>query len=222
LNLFLEGPYENGQMSTILNQSNLIPHQQPFNDPPWFYPGEEQVENIPNSMVVDWVLLELRETPGGPWTATSESIIYRGAAFLLNNGNIVGLDGSSNLRLNITFEDNLYAVIWHRNHIGIMTSMPLQLSGNSYYYNFTTGPDKVYNWWFCYKELATGTWGMIAGDANADGFIDEYDKNDTLWNQIVGNRGYNNFDLNQDGQTNNIDKNDYWQPNMGKGTQVPE
>ena len=63
---------------------------------------------------------------------------------------------------------------------------------------------------------------MIAGDANADGLIDEYDKNDTLWNQEAGYKGYFRFDLNQDGQINNLDKNDFWQPNIGKGTQVPE
>ena len=32
---------------------------------PWNYFGDEFVEEIPDSSVVDWILLELRQTQGG-------------------------------------------------------------------------------------------------------------------------------------------------------------
>jgi len=52
--------------------------------------------------------------------------------------------------------------------------------------------------------------------------INEYDKEDSLWIQAAGYKGYYNFDLNYDGQVNNNDKNDFWLPNLGKGSQVPQ
>ncbi|MCD4696002.1 MAG: right-handed parallel beta-helix repeat-containing protein [Bacteroidales bacterium] len=220
-NILLEGPYENGQMSTMLNQLDQIPRQQPFNIYPWFYTGEEQVADIPNSMVVDWVLFELRETTGSSWSATSDSTIYRQAAFLLNNGYVVDLDGTSNLQLNAIIVNNLYAVIWHRNHLGVMTSVPLSLSGNLYFYNFSTGPDKVYNGWFCYKELAPNRWGMVAGDADLSGTVDIIDK-DSIWAPEAGLKGFFQADFNLDGEVNNKDKDDFWWPNIGTGLQVPE
>ncbi len=222
LRVFLQGPYKNGQMQTTLNQMDLIPRFQPFNISPWYYEGEENVENIPNSLVVDWLLFELRETSGGPWTAISDSIVYRKAVFLLRNGYIVDIDGASNLELNAIINDNIYAVIWHRSHLGIMSAIPLQLSGNLFYFDFTNGLDKVYGGLNGYQQIGSGVWGMVAGDADRNGIINDNDKNDTTWNIYSGESGYFPFDLNLDGQLNNQDKNNFWFPNLGKGSQVPD
>ncbi|MCD4732199.1 MAG: PKD domain-containing protein, partial [Bacteroidales bacterium] len=221
IKVFLEGPYSNYQMSTYLYQDNLIPRFQPFNIAPWYYFGEEYVPDIPNPQIIDWILFELRETSGGIWTATSDSIIYRQAAFLRNNGYVVDLDGGSNLHLNAILTEDLYLIIWHRNHICIMSGFPLQLFGNLFIHDFTTGLDKVYGGINGYKQLDPGVWGMAGGDGNGDGLINLFDK-DSAWIQFAGKKGYFNGDYNIDGQINNLDKNDYWLPNDGKGTQVPE
>ena len=82
LKAFLEGPFNGSAMNTALNVQNLIPLGQPYNVSPWNYTGTEQVGSIPNANVVDWVLVELRETTGDASTATQDKMINRQAAFI--------------------------------------------------------------------------------------------------------------------------------------------
>ena len=91
LTVFLEGPFDVTDMKTDLNL--ILPLGQPYYTAPWNYTGTESVASIPNSNVVDWVLVELRETTGDASTASSDSIIAQKAAFILNDGSVVGLDG---------------------------------------------------------------------------------------------------------------------------------
>ncbi len=94
LSAFLEGPYNGTDMNTNLNPEP-IPLSQPYNDLlKWDYQGTESVAAIPNADVVDWVLVELRETSGDASTALPDSMISQQAAFILKDGSIVGLDGS--------------------------------------------------------------------------------------------------------------------------------
>jgi hypothetical protein len=58
LKVFLEGPFNGTSMNTSLNDQNLIPLSQPYNVSPWIFPGTEQVTTIPNSSIVDWILIE--------------------------------------------------------------------------------------------------------------------------------------------------------------------
>ena len=57
LTIYLEGPYNAGQMNTTINSS--LPKTQPYNTSPWNYGGQESVNSIPQN-VIDWVLVELR------------------------------------------------------------------------------------------------------------------------------------------------------------------
>ena len=63
-------------------------------------------------------------------------------------------------------------------------------------------------------------WGMVGGDGNADGQVDNIDKNE-VWLPQVGNAGYLAGDFNLDSQVNNQDKVDIWSPNVGRSTQIP-
>ena len=63
VNVFLEGPFSGTQMTTGLNQANMLPLGQPFNTAPWNYDETEMVTAIPNGNAVDWVLVELRDAP---------------------------------------------------------------------------------------------------------------------------------------------------------------
>lgn len=220
LTVFLEGGFFISEMKTSLNQLGNLPLSQPYNIAPWNYTGSESVPFIPNIDVVDWILIELRETTGTAATATFDKRISRQTGFLLKNGKIVGIDGTSNTKFEITPNDNLYVVIWHRNHLSIMSSEALILAGNIYNYDFTSGESKIYGGSLGHKEIAPGVWCMMGGDGNADQTINDTDI--SLLKTQSGSKGYLDVDYNLDSQINNIDKNDIWYWNYGSESQVPE
>jgi hypothetical protein len=219
LNINLEGPYSGSEMGTNLNSSGYLPLNQPYDAAPWNYPGTESVSSIPNSNVVDWVLVELRETAGDAATATPATVIERKVGFVLNNGTITGIDGNSPLRFDVEITDNLFVVVYHRNHLGIMTANAVGLSGGEYSYDFTTGEGQVYGGHNAHKEIDTGIWGMVSGDADANGEIDNKDKDD-FWEIQNGNTGYLSGDFNLSGEVNLSDKTSKWKDNAGKCSQV--
>jgi hypothetical protein len=220
LTVFLEGPFDTVtlQMKTDL-YTDILPESQPFNNPPWNYMGDEQVSNfLPNT--VDWLLVELHDTSGVNSVSPS-SVILKMAVLLMNDGRIVGADNFSKVQFAETISQQLFVIVRHRNHLGILSSSPLLYSKGVYHYDFTTGYDKVYGGLMGYKELYTGIWGMISGDANADGIINESgDK--TIWTFESGENSYLDSDMNLNGQADNIDKNDLWLRNLEKESQVPE
>ncbi|MCD4734639.1 MAG: cytochrome c family protein [Bacteroidales bacterium] len=217
----LEGPFNGTEMNTILNTSGYIPLSQPYNTTPWNYTGTEAVASIPGPDVVDWILVELRDTTSAA-LASGQTIIATKAALLLKDGSIVETDGQSILQFtNINVNYSLFVVLWHRNAIGIMSAFPLVETGGVYSYDFTDDATKVYGGSNAHKELAPGVWGMIAADGNADNQINNGDKID-VWSPQAGGGGYIAGDFNLDGEVNNGDKNDLWIPNTGLGGQVPE
>ncbi|MBN1338901.1 MAG: hypothetical protein JXA03_06235 [Bacteroidales bacterium] len=220
LTLMLEGPYSQGEMLTTLNAAGFIPLNQPYNVAPWYYTGAESVASIPNPDVADWILIELRDTTDAA-SATSGTVIAQQAAFLLKDGSVVGMDGSSNLTFPVTPDYELYVVAWHRNHIGIMSAIPLIDTGGIYSYDFSTGAGQVFGGANGHKEIAPGIWGMAGADGNGDGQINNGDKLD-IWSPQAGSGGYLSGDFDLDSQVNNGDKNDVWIPNTGIGGQVPQ
>ncbi|MCD4736215.1 MAG: SprB repeat-containing protein [Bacteroidales bacterium] len=221
LKVFIEGPFTGSGMSTALNNAAYVPLLQPYSVYPWYYQGTEAVTSIPNSQVVDWILVELRDAPGEASTATTTTTIGIQAGFLLNDGTVVSTDGLSRLLYpNLQVNNNLFVVIWHRNHLGIMSAVALQEVAGLYDYDFSYGQSQVYGGVLAHKELNPGVWGMIGGDGNADGLISNQDKID-IWTYQAGLSGYINGDFNLDGQVSNPDKLDMWLPNSGLGSQVP-
>jgi hypothetical protein len=219
LEVFIEGPFGGTDMSTDLNPS-FLPQYQPYNTSPWNYAGSENIGAVPNGDVVDWVLVELRETAGSPSAATADTRISRQAGLLLKNGVIVGTDGASNLSFNVLFNDDLYVVVWHRNHLGVMSAVPVIQSGNIHTYDFTSGETQVYGGSLGHKEITSGVWGMCGGDGNGDGTINNGDKIN-LWDNQTGTKGYILSDYTMDSQSNNLDKNDIWFKNVGVDSKVP-
>jgi hypothetical protein len=219
LKVYLEGPFNENTLNTNLNSLGLIPLSQPYNTEPWNYSCVQNVPEIPNPEIVDWVLIELRDAADAA-SATTSTRVAREVAFLLNDGSIVGLDGLSPLQFEIPVNQQLFIAIWHRNHLGVLSSNVLtQEPGGFYSYDFTSAASQAYGDGQNY--LGNGFYGMIAGDANADGIIDLADKIQ-IWIPEVGLAGYLNSDLNLDGQVNNPDKNDWWLQNTGAESQVPE
>ena len=218
LTVFLEGAYNDTDMNTDLNPSPL-PLSQPYNDPlKWNYQGTESVTAIPNLDIVDWILVEIRETSSTASTAIADSMIARQAAFLLKNGSIVGLDGINPIQFYCEITDSIYVVIYHRNHLSMMSSGPLAKTTGVYSWDFTTSLDQAYGT-DAQIDLG-GVFGMIGGDCDASGFIDMDDK-DIDWSNNAGKAGYYLSDLNMDSEIDNQDKNEIWEPNFGKTSQLP-
>jgi hypothetical protein len=217
----LEGPFDGIEMLTLLNDDGRLPLSQPYNTAPWNYAGTESVTTIPGSEIVDWVLVELRDAVNAA-SALPTTVIERQAAFVMVDGTIVGMDGSSDLQFTNSPSQNLFVVIYHRNHLSVMSANAVTESGGVYTYNFTTGTNQAYaDGQAGQKEIATGIWGMYGGDGSGGGNITDYD-NQNVWRPTVGTNGYLKADYNLDGQVENKDKNDVWVGNYMKSSQVPE
>ncbi|GAB4324011.1 MAG: hypothetical protein Kow00127_16700 [Bacteroidales bacterium] len=217
LKVFIEGPFNGSGMNTGLTGLTDFPLQQPYYITPWNYNGNETVTQIPTD-VVDWVLIELRDAQDAA-SATPNTVIARQAAFLMSDGYIRSLNGTGPIQFdNLTVQQSLFVVIYHRNHLAIMSANPLTETGGVYSYDFTTSIDQAYN--SGQKDLGGGRSGMFAADANADGNVGSPDK--TLWNYSAGTKGYLPEDFSLNGQVDNRDKNDFWLPNNGNGSQVPD
>ena len=220
LKVFLEGPFTGSIMNTLLNGLPDFPLMQPYSGVPWNYTGTESITSVPNPDIVDWILVELRDAPDAT-SATSATMVAQQAAFLLNDGSVVGMDGASSISFTEPVTQSLFVAIWHRNHLGVLANNPLVLNGGVYIYDFSTGANQVYGGFLGHKEIATGVWGMVGGDGDALGQINNVDKNE-VWSPQAGSSGYLAGDFSMDSQVNNLDKNDIWVPNGGKGTQVPD
>lgn len=221
LKAFMEGPFDLYTEKMVMNISaEDFPSTQPYNTAPWNYAGTENFSGLPGSNIIDWVLVELRDATSAP-LATSATIVARQAALLRDDGSIVSADGVSFLQFDNLITHQLYAVIYHRNHLGIMSAFPLEIEKGVYTYNFSGPAGQIYLGNLGSKELAPGIWGMISGDADGNSIVEEADKS-AIWETHAGLNGYLASDLNLDGDANNKDKDDYWLPNLGKGSTIPE
>jgi hypothetical protein len=217
LTVFLEGPFNGSSMTQGL--TDFVPLYQPYNVAPWNYLGTESVMSLPAN-TIDWVLIELRDAPSAA-EATTATRIARQAALLRNDGRVIDLSGNPELNFGpLTITNDFYVVVYHRNHISILSAIGLTQSDGVYTYNFTTGSGQVFGGALAQKELVPGVWGMMGGDGDANGLIDQVDK-DPVWEIEAGDQGYLKSDYNLDSQSNNLDKDDIWVPNLGSGSQVP-
>ncbi len=124
IKIFLEGPYLSGnQMSADLKNNGALPLTQPYDQAPYFFSGAERVTSIPNSTsaIVDWVLIELRSD------LSAASGVKKRAAFVRADGKIVDLDGVSKVSFSGVPNGNYYIVVYHRNHLPVMSASAVQL-----------------------------------------------------------------------------------------------
>jgi hypothetical protein len=214
LKIFLQGPFQNGSMTTALYDNELMPSSQPFNTSPWNYNGNESLSSgSSSSSYVDWVLIELRSS------SNPTQVVARKAAILKNDGSLLNTDGSIGVPFSNLQEGSYYIALFHRNHLAVMSAAPIQLSANTPTYDFTSGMNKAYGQ-NPMKELAPGKFGMYASDGNSNGGITINDRNE-VWAPQNGTMGYLQGDFNLDGGVTAGDVNLYWNINNGTMTQVP-
>lgn len=217
LKVYLQGPYSGGGvMTTTLNTNNLIPLNSNTAYPALTYGySASTVTSIPNSDIVDWVLVELRTG-----TASGTKVATR-AGFLKSDGTIVDTNGTDPLKFAGLGNGNYYTVVRHRNHLAIMTASAIPLSSNSALYDLSTSQSQAYGT-NPMKLLSVGSYGMMGGDGNTDGSVDYPIDILSLWFPNFGLTGYMNSDSNMDGLVDY--PNDIlliWFPNFGLTKQVP-
>ena len=219
--VLLEGAYRFGSMAYDLKKKNLIP-----STPPDIYPynldpkrGSYIVTNIPDS-IVDWVVLEFRTKVGGAKRYIT--------GFLKSDGTVVSKDGSYPINLYVEGIDSgeYYIAVHHRNHLAVITEAPISI------YPEKEAKDVID---FSKPEILLGRenslkilglnsdgsllFGMIAGDINGDGVIDEKDLVST-WEDRDYENSYKTTDVNLSGFFNTRDFNYVWN-NKGRKTALP-
>ncbi len=98
-----------------------------------------------------------------------------------------------------------------------MSANALNRTGNSYIYDFSSGPGQAYGNTSAQKLLGGGKWGMISGDGDIT--VDDINN---VWKTEAGTKGYLGADYNMNSQVDNSDKNDNVVENLGKGSLLPE
>lgn len=216
--VFLEGAYNGTNLNTTLNAS--IPTTQPYS-----INGHTggTASGIPAN-AVDWVLVELREAASAS-AALSTTKVGSAAGFLMNDGSVKASDGTSDLTISLSGNSGsaFYVVIYHRNHLAIMSANTISESGGTYSIDFTSSSANTYQTTTALTTLSTGKFAMPAGDADGDGDVDATDL--TTWrgqNGAVFSYNSTNGDFNLDGVINAVDRIEFQKKNASKTSQVPD
>lgn len=218
---FLEGAFNGTGLNTTLNGS--IPTAQPYGSAAFNnHPGTESASAPAGA--VDWILVELREAASAA-SALNSTKVGSAAGFLMSDGSIKATDGSSNLTVSLSgnIGASFYVVIYHRNHLPIMSASAISESGSLYTIDFTSASANTYQTTTALASLSGGRFGLPAGDTDGDGDVDATDL--TTWRSNNGGTfsysGSGIADFNLDGVINAIDRNGFHQKNTSKTRQVP-
>jgi hypothetical protein len=207
---YLRGAWTTGpNMTTGLN--SVLPLSQPYNDPAFgSYNGGESVAagffaSHPN--IVDWVLIDLRKPSSGlPTDAISSTSIGRKAAFLLNTGVLVDLDGTTPLAFNIIKQGAGYIVIRHRNHLAAMSNSSPSNATGFYTNDFSALSGSYRNPLITTDQEqllpSSANYGLWAGTANKDANVNASDIALVKSNTNAALTGYVYGDINMDQSVN--------------------
>ncbi len=161
--LFLQGPLLSpvtaGLMNDNLRQNVLIPTTSPYADSATCNATVFSVTG--NNAIVDWVWVELR-------AANDNTKIINGkSALLQRDGDVVGLDGTSEVIMNAA-PTSYYVVVNHRNHLGAMSGAPIALNeSTASVVDFTNGSFTTYGT-LAQVVLGSGNNALWAGDVNGN------------------------------------------------------
>ena len=204
LRILLQGAYSAplGAMTTTLRNSNRLPLAQPYNNLPWNYTGSENAptfDAIPAN-ATDWVLIEARSA------TDPNTLLDRRAGFVLNNGVVVSANGTTGITFGTIPAGSYYLVVRHRNHLAVMSSVPVALPNTGNPYDFTLSAAKAFGTGQT-VQLSTNIWAMRAGDLNANGIVTFADVNAFISQILSGNTASNYFlpDVTHDGNVNFTD-----------------
>lgn len=224
--VFLEGPFNSatGLMNEGLRTNNLIPVSDPYRTTAGFtHTANSVVESVnasvfadqssvvgsgPQNNIVDWVFVELRST------ANPSVVQQTRAALIQRDGDIVDIDGKSEVYFKNVNDASYHLFVRHRNHLGVRTNAALALTLNSVAKDFTTAVSSAYTdasittngpLKSVTVNSAPNAWVMFGSNANADARttkigaapVNDYS---ILLSGITSTLGYYRADYNMDGR----------------------
>lgn len=140
---------------------------QPYNTPSFGYAGTETVDpsiftsTAANDDVLDWVLLELKDSSG--------TLIDRKAALVLENGNVTNIDKTQPVVFKAR-TGQYHLTVRHRNHLGLSSNLTSFVAGQNIF-DFTVATDtELYGNANAFNVI-NGKTVMIAGNANGNNFV---------------------------------------------------
>ncbi len=127
--VYLQGALDGGLMRDNLNTNALLPNTEPFSALGYTHYGEGGGETMVasamtqtgNNAIVDWVVIELRDEN------MPSTILATRSALLQRDGDIVDVDGTSPVTFECFKAANYHVAVRHRNHLGVMTALPVFL-----------------------------------------------------------------------------------------------
>jgi uncharacterized protein (TIGR02145 family) len=161
LKAFLSGAYiSNGLMRTNRSALPAFPLTQPYSMPPWNYSGNESIDSA-HADLVDWVLVEYRAA------ADCTLISGREARLLWKDGTVTDHQGNSLMQA--AAQGMNYIVLYHLNHLPVMTAYPVSLtSGATYDLSDTLACPLFGGGRRAAYQLGGGLAGLPVGDLNHD------------------------------------------------------
>lgn len=260
-------------MRVSLSDGGYLPNSDPYctNPPSRFLGTNPQLTHLCNSVelssipaaidagtrrigVVDWILVELRQTSGSVESAGGDTVIARKPGLLLSSGRVVDamgyeeLDsagrnscltesGASPLEADsvcpdllfegIAISDNLYVVVRHRNHVDIISSVPVTATTSGrYLYDFSSSVDTVRD---SVQKTSRGIRArvldvavMAAGDVDQNNVIRSGQDIPAIRETFGRPAGYYAVDVNLDGLSRQADDfADLLRSNVGLFSPVP-
>lgn len=169
--VFLQGAYMGtATMKTDLSSLGLLPNQQPFNVAPWNYGGAESINFDPIGVVVDWVLVEIRDANN------NNVIVDQQAALLSSDGSLLDVNGNSGLVFGQGFNGNAYYLsIRSRNHLPVISHVAINFpqAGTHDFSQSGAAQGGLAN----LHNEGDGRYSLPAGDFDANGVINFNDFN---------------------------------------------
>lgn len=225
LKVLLEGSYvDSGRMAvsdmfrTALRDNAVYqPYGRPefYGKPMSYFGSEFAYPEIPNGSI-DWIVVTLRTG------ASQSSEVARQAAILTEDGTVVSPTGTPSLFFPDLAPGSYFVLVYHRNHLPVMSSEPVDMHDGDGEWDFTTSMANAYGM-TPMKSLSAGYFGLFSGDANADGQITALDF--TIWiaATTAGQTGYVLGDSNMDGIVTALDFK-LWIANTtaGAASQIPD
>ncbi|MBF8150863.1 hemagglutinin protein [Winogradskyella sp. F6397] len=206
--IFLEGPYNAGQMNDVLRSSDNIPTSSPYVDNATCNATVFDITGA--NAIIDWVWIELRDSNDGI------TVLAETSALLQADGDVVATDGTSVININVS-PGNYYVMVSHRNHLGVLTANPINLSGSATVLDLTTDSLLVTGGANGIANMDDGNYALFAGDFDGNGQIQNSDAVGAL--PFIGLSGYLNADIDMNSQGQNTDILNTLNPNIGRGEQ---
>jgi len=170
----LQGPADaaTGLMTSALNDAGLIPLTEPYTALGYVHQGGGGGETVAPAVlaatgtvrIVDWVVLELRNKNNVAQVLATRSALLR------RDGRITDTDGTADVQFTGWPADQYYLAVRHRNHLGIMTDLPVSLAATAQLIDLSGGTPALRG-----GADATAAIGALralwCGDVNGNGTV---------------------------------------------------